>query len=265
MTTNTGIIHSLIHLYKSRPKPIERRHIVWGIKHVVLFIPSLFFGQIGRIRARRAFKDSDFVGAYEKRKMWNGIYIEQWLWANKHLIKGKVLDMSSPREMHEFIYNLPWVDEVLISDLDQTELKVGDSISKVDIIGDFSVDELPVSDNSFDTVLCLSILEHCEDPLKMVANIRKILRDNGCAFFYTPFAYIDGHTGQNCPDNWRFCRDGYKLLAEKAGFKIVSIGDHLDLGKYYFLEFGWSAAKKSWHNGVPMSNWMICEKNEQPK
>ena len=228
----------------------------------LFYVPSLFFGQLGRIRAHRAFKDSHFIGAYEKRKLWNGIYTEQWLWANKHLIRGKVLDMSSPREMHEFIYQLPQVDNVLISDLNQTEMEAYGSVSKVDIVGDFCADELPVPETSFDTVLCLSILEHCEDPQKMVINIRKILRENGHAFFNAPFAYIDGHTGENVPDYWRFCRAGYKLLAEKAGFEIVDIGQFLDLGKYYFFEFGMSAAKKSWHNGCPMLNWMICKKTK---
>jgi Methyltransferase domain len=219
-----------------------------------------FFGRRARRRIRKQFPDSTFVGPYERHGYWNGIYTEQWLWKHRHLIRGVVLDMSTPRYVDEWIYQLPAVEKVLISDLDKAEITNLGHTSKVDITGDFCAETLPVPENSFDTVLCISILEHAEDPLALVRNIRRLLRPGGVAFFCCPFAYIDGHMGTYGPDYWRFGRDAYLLMARKVGFETMDVGEMCDMGKYFLLEYGWSAAATSWHRGVPTMNWMICRR-----
>jgi SAM-dependent methyltransferase len=213
-----------------------------------------------RRRIRKQFPESTFVGPYEEHGFWNGIYTEQWLWKYRHLINGVVLDMSTPRYVDEWIYHLPTVEKVLISDLDKTEVTNLGHTSKVDIIGDFCAPELLVPEESFDTVLCISILEHAEDPFALVRNIRRLLRPNGVAFFLCPFAYIDGHMGHYGPDYWRFGRDAYLLMARKTDLEVLEIGQMCDMGKYFFFEYGWSAAATSWHRGVPTMNWMICRR-----
>jgi SAM-dependent methyltransferase len=200
------------------------------------------------------------VGPHEESGEYNGIWVEQWLWAHRNLIRGIVLDMSTPRYLHEWIYELPTVEKVLISDLCAKEVEKMGHKSKADIIGDFCAVQLPVPEESFDTVLCISILEHCEDPFAMVRNISRLLRPGGVAFFQAPFAYIDGHMGNLGPDYWRFGRDGYLLMARKASLEVLETGQFCDIGRYFILEYGWSAAATSWHRGVPTANWMICQR-----
>lgn len=209
-------------------------------------------------RRRAEFPGSTFVGAYEREGLLCGIWAEQWLWAHRDLIRGVVLDMSTPRHYHEFVYQLPAVEEVLISDLCDEEVEKFGHRSKVDIVGDFCAVELPVPEESFDTVLCVSILEHCEDPTAMVRNVGRLLRSGGVAFFMAPFAYIDGHLG---PDYWRFGRDAYLLMARKADLEVLETGQFCDMGEYFIFEIGESAAATEQHRGVPVVTWAICRKN----
>lgn len=54
---------------------------------------------------------------------------------------------------------------------------------------------LPFADNSFDRVLCLSVLEHVVDPQKVIAEATRVLRPGGIALFDVPnynFIY-EGH------------------------------------------------------------------------
>lgn len=213
-----------------------------------------------RLQTRSEFPESTFVGSYEKIGVYAGMRQEQWLWAHRELIRGTVLDMSTPRFLNEWIYQLPTVEKVMISDLDSTEVEKLGYRSPVDIRGDFAASEPPVALESMDTVLCLSILEHCDDPFMMVTNLGRILRPGGIVFFSCPFAYIDGHMGGKGPDYWRFCRDGFLLMARKAGLEVLETGRFGDLGRYFVLEIGKSIAANSRHRGVPRGNWMICRR-----
>jgi SAM-dependent methyltransferase len=210
------------------------------------------------IRARY-FPDSTFVGPYETNRIAAGIWQEQWLWQCREFIKGTVLDMSTPRYWHEFLYGLETVDRVLVSDLDQKEVsKLGHS-SPVDVLGDFSAFPPPLPPASVDTVLCLSILEHCSDPGALMKNLAAILRPGGVAFVLAPFAYIDGHLR---PDYWRFGRDGLRLLAKNAGLERIREGYFGDFGKYLIEELDTDASATDWHRGVPYLTWIICKRPE---
>lgn len=205
----------------------------------------------------RYFPYSTFVGPYEKHNLVPTILEEQWLWKYRHLIQGIVLDMSTPKYWHSYLYDLPTIEKVLISDLSQKVVtKLGYS-SVVDVIGDFCSPNPPLPGSSVDTILCSSILEHCQDPFTMVQNLGEIIRPGGVIFFMTPYAYIDGHMDA---DYWRFGHDGYLLLAKRAGLDVIEIGHYGDFGKYYINEFGWDASATSDHRGVPQSNWMICRR-----
>ena len=185
---------------------------------------------------------------------------EQWLYTNRNFIRGLVLDMSTPEYFHKWIYKLSTVEKVLVSDLQGPIVEKAGHYTQADIIGDFCALDLPVPENSYDTVLCLNILEHCEDPMSMVKNMYRILRRGGVVFFLTPYAYIDGHMGNTGPDYWRFGRDAYLLMAKKAGLEVIATGSHGDMGKYFKYEIGEDVSAKGYHRGVPLATWMICRK-----
>lgn len=221
-------------------------------RELAMAVGSPHFKERARRRRREEFPDSTFVGPYEAEGLYGGMWGEQWLWAYRDLIHGVVLDMSTPRYYHEYIYQLPAVEKVLISDLSDANVEKFGHMSPVNIRGDFCAPELPVPDGSFDTVLCLSILEHCEDPIAMVRNIGRLLRPGGVAFFLVPFAYTDGHLG---PDYWRFTQEVLRLMARKANLEVIEIGHFGALGKYFIFEIGESVPR------VPITNWMICQRS----
>ena len=141
----------------------------------------------------REFPGSDFIWPYEAAGIAIGVYQEQWLWQHRQLIRGNVLDMSSVRHWNAFVHELPAVERVLIGDFDQAMVeKLGHS-SPVDVIGDFCATPPPLPSASLDTVLCLSVLEHCADPFAMTRNLESCLRPGGHLLTMTPFAYVDGH------------------------------------------------------------------------
>lgn len=209
-----------------------------------------------RIRSQY-WPDSDFVGPHEKAGYPVCIHEEQWLWKFRDLIRGTVLDMSTPRYWHEFIYDLPNVDKVLISNLDSDAIEKWGQVSRVDVVGDFCAIPPPMPSESVDTVLCLSILEHCTNPSAMVSNLASILKPGGCLLCACPFAYIDGHM---YPDYWRFGRDGYILMCQNSGLEVLGTGQFGDLGKYAVLEIGENCFANNWHRGIPMGNWVIAKK-----
>lgn len=206
---------------------------------------------------KRYWPDSNFVGPFEKTGHVICVCEDQWLWEHRNFIRGVVLDMSTPKYWHSYVYDLPNVSQVLISDLDSDIVEKSGVASKVDVVGDFCATPPPMPYESVDTVLCISILEHCEDPVAMIRNLANILRADGYLLCACPFAYIDGHM---YPDYWRFCRDGYVFMAQKAGLEVVDTGQFVELGKYAAFEFGEDYSANSWHRGIPSGNWMIARK-----
>ncbi|MCE1225282.1 MAG: methyltransferase domain-containing protein [Geobacteraceae bacterium] len=206
---------------------------------------------------RNYFPGSSFVGPYEKKGLVHSVFEEQWLWKYRSLIKGTVLDMSTPRYWHDYLYDLPDVSRIIISDLSDKIITKGEYSSPVDIVGDFCAVPPPLPEYSVDTILCSSILEHCEDPFQMMKNLASIVRPGGFVLVMCPYAYIDGHMER---DYWRFGKDAYDLLAKLAGLEIIETGQYGDLGKYYLQEFGWDASSDGQHRGIPQSNWIICRR-----
>jgi ubiquinone/menaquinone biosynthesis C-methylase UbiE len=46
-----------------------------------------------------------------------------------------------------------------------------------DLVG--SVEDLPVADESFDVLLCSQVLEHCDSPMRAVAELRRVAAPGG--------------------------------------------------------------------------------------
>lgn len=107
---------------------------------------------------------------------------------------------SGPRRLHKDFINLDVVP-----------------FPEVDIIADVSA--LPFADNSFDAVVSESLLEHVTDPIKVVSEMRRVLRSGGILYasipFLTPF-----HAS---PDDFnRWTKNGLHHLF--SGFDLVDEG-----------------------------------------
>ena len=91
-------------------------------------------------------------------------------------------------------------------------------LSKADLVG--SAYEIPVPDNSFDTVLCTDVLEHLEEPAAALAEAYRVLKPGGAAIYTVPLFW---HLHEEPRDFYRYTRYGLDYLFTKSGFAIVEI------------------------------------------
>jgi ubiquinone/menaquinone biosynthesis C-methylase UbiE len=79
---------------------------------------------------------------------------------------------------------------------------------------------IPFKNNSYDTVILTQVLEHVESPEKIMAEVYRVLKPNGCVFITMPFVWPEHEIPY---DFRRFTRFGNRHLLEQSGFKIESI------------------------------------------
>lgn len=97
----------------------------------------------------------------------------------------------------------------------------------VNIVADANL--LPFKDQTFDTILCLLMLEHTKKPHKIVKEISRILKPSGTLIIAVPhIMYL--HDEPN--DYYRFTKYGLKYMCEEYGMlvkEMIPIGDIFSL------------------------------------
>jgi hypothetical protein len=89
----------------------------------------------------------------------------------------------------------------------------------VDLVADLTrpfgqVDEV-LGGRRFQTIFCLSVLEHCTAPWLMAANLKKLLAPGGVLCVSAPFTWeVHGYP----EDYWRFTPQGLKVLFPELSF-----------------------------------------------
>ena len=79
---------------------------------------------------------------------------------------------------------------------------------------------LPFADASIDIVLCTQVLEHVSDPVATLAEIYRVLKDDGTALVSTHGVYFY-HPHDH--DYWRWTHEGLCLIHEAVGFSSIQI------------------------------------------
>jgi len=83
----------------------------------------------------------------------------------------------------------------------------------VDVVADLTEDFIHVdrvlAGRRFNSVFCLSVLEHCKNPFLMCENITRLLNKNGVVYVSVPFSWkFHGYPS----DYWRFTHEGVRVL-----------------------------------------------------
>ena len=80
-----------------------------------------------------------------------------------------------------------------------------------------SLDELPVSDHTFEAVLNTQVLEHVADPRKVASELFRVLVPGGRLWLTVPLTWP---LHEEPYDFWRFTSHGLRHLLEGAGFRV---------------------------------------------
>jgi SAM-dependent methyltransferase len=124
--------------------------------------------------------------------------------------------------------NLGFTDEIL-NNLKKKRSNIADLV-----IQDMTKSQLP--DNSYDAVICVEVIEHVQNDKDFVANIAKVIRPGGWAYFTTPNGdYIKNEGPDKNPDHVRhYTRKELKLLLETY-FGSVEVHYAVKTGKYRLM------------------------------
>lgn len=109
----------------------------------------------------------------------------------------------------------------------------------------------------FGTVVCLSVLEHVEDPLEVFKGLYRITKDGGLVILSTEFSF-PYHPSP--ADNFRFSPNGLRILASRTSFKVLEC----DWGLNINADMG----IKEIHTGVSqeiISTYIVMSKGELSK
>jgi SAM-dependent methyltransferase len=79
-------------------------------------------------------------------------------------------------------------------------------------------EDLPFRDESFDVAICTQVLEHLADPVAMLNNTHRVLKQGGLLFLSTHGIWLEKHEKS---DYWRWTLDGLVKLVAGAGFQVV--------------------------------------------
>ena len=125
---------------------------------------------------------------------------------NRHRVEGPVLEIGSKdygnaSDLRSLFPDLPYTG---------IDLEAGDG---VDTICDFTrpLDEIEelLGSTRYRTIVCFSVMEHCEQPFKMAGNITSLLEPGGVLFISVPWVWnIHGYPD----DYWRFTPAAIRLL-----------------------------------------------------
>lgn len=125
-------------------------------------------------------------------------------------IKGIVLDLGAGKLIHK----------KFIEPLCKRYISLDISLEhpNLDILGDIEL--LPFKENSFDTIYCVAVLEHCRRPWVGAKEIARVLKNGGKAIVSVPHIFYV-HGGPD--DYFRFTKYGIMAIFEDAGLNILSI------------------------------------------
>jgi SAM-dependent methyltransferase len=130
--------------------------------------------------------------------------------ASRALGRYRVLDVGCGAKPYEPIFAPHAVSYVGVDPVDNP---------KAELKG--KVEALPVDDASFDVILCNQVLEHCDDPVKAVSELRRVTAPGG-RVLATTHGVMPYHPSPT--DYWRWTHAGLeKLFVENGTWASVRV------------------------------------------
>ena len=112
-------------------------------------------------------------------------------------------------------------------------------------------DMAPVSDASYDTVLCSEVLEHLRDPAAALSEINRVLKPGGKLILSVPFL---GRLHEEPHDYFRFTKHGLTSLLSAAELKPFSLSTTGSVAGFLGHQVSTVLVGATWH--IPILGWI---------
>ncbi|MCR4329100.1 MAG: class I SAM-dependent methyltransferase [Candidatus Roizmanbacteria bacterium] len=107
--------------------------------------------------------------------------------------------------------------------------------SGANVIGD--IHNIPLDDNSVDSIICHCVLEHVRDPIRAVEELLRILKSGGHVFVHVPSIYPYHARKGHYPDYWRFFDETLEMLFKDfSHIEMVKRGGYFK-ALFFFIPF----------------------------
>lgn len=132
------------------------------------------------------------------------------------LPKGKLIDVGAGES--------PWKcwlkDETKYTGIDiRYSNEFGMSQRNSDVIL-YDGNTMPLEDKTFDSAICIEVLEHAADPEFLLSEISRVLKPGAILILTVPWSARRHHIPH---DYHRFTKERLEILFEKSGFKDIEI------------------------------------------
>lgn len=106
----------------------------------------------------------------------------------------------------------------------------------IDIVSD--IVNIPVEDESFDSIMCIEVLEHIVDPNKALSELTRILKKGGKLILTAPFASLTHYAPYHYSTG--FNKYYYEFHLSKLGYKVLEITPNGNYFQYLAQEVRYS-------------------------
>jgi SAM-dependent methyltransferase len=131
---------------------------------------------------------------------------------------GRLLDVGCGCKPYYDIFE-PYVSEYIGVERGTTFAKTASSTNArgPDVI--YESDCMPFDDASFDTILCIQVLEHTPAPQPLLDDIARVLKPRGLLILCAPFSF---RMHEEPHDYFRYTPNGLHVMCEAAGLSVLS-------------------------------------------
>ncbi len=166
-----------------------------------------------RLRISRARIEESLARSPERRFL-SAAFLAQYLTlapVMQRYMRGRVIDLGCGTMPFKDLLG----DEVTSYDT----LDIAPRSELTTYVGDIQDMEM-VRDGSYDSALCLEVLEHVPSPQRAVREVHRILNGGGHAIFSVPHL---SRLHDEPDDYYRFTKYGLRHLLETAGFEVLEL------------------------------------------
>jgi SAM-dependent methyltransferase len=132
--------------------------------------------------------------------------IEQELRPHRHLFVGRVLNAGAGDRD---------ISNLVSGELVNQDIETGTHNKNVHVYSPLHA--IPFDDGYFDAVICNAVIEHVEDPERVLAEIARVVRPSGVLYLCVPFMQ-PRHADPS--DFQRYTADGLTALVRRHGFEV---------------------------------------------